>query len=87
MIKKIVKVSEGKGIHARPASLITNTATKYASTVRIAFRDKLIDCKSIIGILSLGATGGSELELQAEGPDAEQAVDAISALFESNFGE
>ncbi|MBN2899966.1 MAG: HPr family phosphocarrier protein [Clostridia bacterium] len=87
MVKKMVTVNAGNGIHARPASLITNTATKFAATVKIAFKDKIIDCKSIIGILSLGATGGSELELQAEGPDAQDALDAITTLFESNFGE
>jgi phosphocarrier protein NPr/phosphocarrier protein len=53
----------------------------------MVFGSKKIDCKSVIGILSLGAKGGTELLLQADGPDAEAAVSEIGQLFDNNFGE
>ncbi len=87
MIKRKVTVNNGHGIHARPASLITKSATKYKSKVEMIFGTKKIDCKSVIGILSLGAKGGTELLLQADGPDAEAAVREIGQLFDNNFGE
>ncbi len=87
MVKRTVKVGNGHGIHARPASLITKSATKYKSKVEMVYGTKTIDCKSVIGVLSLGAKGGTELVLQADGPDADAAVNEIQQLFESNFGE
>ncbi len=87
MIKTNVTVNNGHGIHARPASLITKLATKYKSKIEMTSDTKTIDCKSVIGILSLGVKNGTELVLQAEGPDADEAITVIKQLFENNFGE
>ena len=87
MVKTIVKVNNGHGLHARPASLITKAATKFKSKIEMVCGTKTIDCKSVIGILSLGVKNGSELTLQADGPDAQEAVSELQRLFESNFGE
>lgn len=87
MIKATVQLNNGHGLHARPASLITKLATKYKSKIEMTLDTKTIDCKSVIGILSLGAKNGTELVLQAEGPDASEAIQEIQQLFRNNFGE
>jgi phosphotransferase system HPr (HPr) family protein len=78
------------GLHARPAALFVQTAARFKAAVRVANRTrgtKLVDAKSILGVLTLGVSQGHEIQITADGDDAEAAVAAMAELVESNFGE
>jgi len=86
-LERTVTVLNPQGLHARPADMIVRTATKYTCNVLIGRGGEMVDCKSILSLLTLGATQGTVLSVSAQGDDAEAAVTAISALFESGFDE
>ena len=80
-------VTNSQGLHARPASLIVKLTSQYnrkSNSSKIIAR---VDGKSILDILTLGAPQGTSLVIEAEGPDAESALEALATLFASNFGE
>lgn len=85
--EKVVTVINPMGIHMRPADLIVRAAGRFQSNVEIEKDGQSIDCKSIMGILTLGARKGTQLNLRAFGVDAKEAVDALSELFERGFDE
>ena len=87
MIRKTIVVVNKLGMHARPATLIVKAATKYRSDFRIIKDNSEINGKSIMGVMTLAAEFGSELELVANGVDEEFLIDEISELFASKFGE
>jgi phosphocarrier protein HPr len=64
-------------LHARPAAEFVRTAMGFESRIQVAAGDREADAKSIMGVLALGATGGTELKLSAEGEDAPGAVEAL----------
>jgi phosphocarrier protein HPr len=84
-----VKLQNKHGLHARPAHLFVQTATAYASQLRVARvgGDEQVDGKSIMGMMMLAAEKGVELELEAVGPDADEMLRALSELVAANFGE
>lgn len=82
-----VTVRNAQGLHMRPADLLVRTAGRFASNIVIERAGQRVDCKSILGILTLGATQGSELSIEANGPDAQQAIDEIVGLFDRSFDE
>ncbi|WP_460033769.1 HPr family phosphocarrier protein [Megalodesulfovibrio paquesii] len=75
------------GLHARPAAVLAQEAQKFQSDIQIRLEDQEVDAKSILDILSLAASRGSELELMARGVDAREAVDRLSHCFSTRFGE
>ena len=77
------------GIHARPASLFIQEAKKFQSkiTVENLSTGKAKDAKSILGVMSLGMTKGTEIRIVAEGPDEEAAIQAMQQLVDSGCGE
>lgn len=80
------------GLHARPASVFTNAAKQFASRISIRNlslkeEDNVANAKSIISVLTLAMVRGSEIELTADGPDEQQAVDSLIALIDGGFGE
>ncbi|MCI6957722.1 MAG: HPr family phosphocarrier protein [Candidatus Faecousia sp.] len=77
------------GIHARPASLFIQEAKKFQSkiTVENLGTGKAKDAKSILGVMSLGMTKGTEIRIIAEGPDEEAAIQAMQQLVDSGCGE
>lgn len=75
------------GLHARPASLFVQEASKFESEITVINGEETADAKSILDILVLGANQGCVVTVQAEGPDAEAALAAIQALHAANFGE
>ncbi len=75
------------GLHARPAALLVQTAKKFNCDVQIAHGEREANAKSILGVLTLGAEQGTVITIRAEGDDAEQALEALAALVEDNFGE
>ena len=82
--RKVVIHNE-QGLHARPAQLLARMALTYESTIEIVCNGQRVDAKSILHVLTLGAVPGTELVLEAQGPDAEAALDAIVRLVESDF--
>lgn len=82
-----VPVVNSQGLHARPAALIVKLTSQYQSKIEIIKDSLRIDGKSILDILTLGAPQGTTLLIEADGPDADAALEALSALFASKFGE
>lgn len=74
---KTIEITNKTGIHARPASLIVKEAGKYKANITFSKEGKEVSAKSIIGILSLGLAQGDEIGINAEGEDAEKAVNGL----------
>ena len=87
MTERMVTIKNRAGIHARPAALLVQTASKFASKIWLEKGGDRINAKSIIGIITLGASFGTPIRIIAEGTDEEAAAAAIEALFESRFEE
>jgi phosphocarrier protein len=87
MIRRKIKVVNKLGMHARPATMIVKTAMKYRSKFIIKKDGAEINGKSIMGVMTLAAEYGSELELIADGVDEEYLMNDIVELFASKFGE
>lgn len=80
-----VTIQHPAGLHARPASDFVQLANQFTSKITISYRDKAVNAKSILGILTLGASNGAKINISAEGTDAQQALDALQTLVENNF--
>ncbi len=87
MVEKIVTVKHRAGIHARPAALIVKTANQFASDFFIEKDTMRINGKSIMGIITLGASYKTELKIMCEGADEAEAANAIEQLFLNRFEE
>jgi len=87
MTMRNVTILNRAGIHARPASLIVQTAQQFESSIWIEKDNLKINAKSIMNILTLGATYQTAMVISAEGPDEEDAVSELSELFDSKFKE
>ena len=84
-----IKIINTLGLHARPAMLLAETASKFEAsiTIRRMDRKKAIDGKSIMELMMLAATKGTNLEVHAKGKDAKEAVKAIHLLVQKSFNE
>lgn len=78
-------VRHAEGLHARPSELVARLALRFESTVELVSGSHRVDAKSILNVLTLGATTGTSLTVVAEGPDADEAAEAIAKLVESDF--
>ncbi len=87
MPERTVQIVNRNGLHARPAAEIVKLAAKYRSDITVARDDLEVNGKSIMGVMMLAAECGSTLSLRAEGPDAEEALDALATLIANKFGE
>ena len=85
-VTRAVVVQNPQGLHARPAELFARMALQFESRIALIRNDQRVDGKSILEILTLGVLPGTELILEAEGDDAQQAVEALATLVESHFG-
>ncbi len=74
-----------KGLHARPAEMFARLALQFDSQIELIHEEMRVDAKSILEILTLGAAQGTELVLEAQGADAQQAVDSLYRLVDSQF--
>ena len=87
MYAKEVSVQNHVGLHARPATFFIQKANEFRSTMMVEKAERKVNAKSLLGVLSLGITKGSNITISAEGPDEEEAVNALCSLIENNFGE
>jgi phosphotransferase system HPr (HPr) family protein len=84
--QKVVVVNKS-GLHARPASLFVQTASKFKSNITVTKGEKTVSSKSLISILSLGISKDTEITLTANGEDEVEAINKIVELINSKFGE
>jgi phosphocarrier protein len=87
MTERMVTIKNRAGIHARPAALIVQTSSRFASKIWLEKNGDQINAKSIMGIITLGASFGTPIRILADGTDEEDAASAIEHLFESRFEE
>jgi phosphocarrier protein len=82
-----LQVTNKLGLHARAAAKLTKLAGQFSSEVYIAKDARRVNAKSIMGVMMLAAGKGTMVEIEAQGADAEQALNAIKELFDDKFGE
>lgn len=82
-----VSIKNRLGLHARAAAKFVHVATRFRSQVRVARDGRVMDGKSIMGILLLAAAYGTTISISADGPDEADAIAALCQLVESAFGE
>ena len=89
MVERTFTVTGQLGLHARAAAKVVKVATCFESSLRIERKDggPSADAKSILSVLMLAASCGTELRAIAEGPDEEKAIDELGLLFSGGFGE
>jgi len=83
----ILVVNSKVGLHARPAALFVQTASKFKSAITVWNGEKRANAKSMLNLLTLGVLSGTAIRVTAEGEDAEQALAALVELNATNFGE
>jgi len=86
-MEKTITVKNASGLHARPAGMFVKKASEFKSTIEIKAKNKVVNAKSIMGIMSLGLGQGDEITIVAEGSDEEKAINSLVELVESGFGE
>ncbi|ASP38739.1 phosphocarrier protein HPr [Bacterioplanes sanyensis] len=87
MIKTEITIINKLGLHARAAAKLVSTAAAHSATIRVGYPDRLVDGKSIMAVMMLAASKGTNILLQAEGEDAEQAIAALEDLINRRFDE
>ena len=87
MVREKVKIVNEAGLHARPAAALVKLASKYDADFFIHMYGYRVNGKSILGVMTLAAEQGAELELAVDGEDEQEAADAIIELINSGFGE
>ena len=80
-------ITNKRGLHARASAKIVEAAARFQSEVTILKDGQRVNARSIMGLMMLAASQGSEIGLEAEGPDAPEAMKAMLALIEAKFGE
>ena len=87
MYSKDVMVQNQVGLHARPATFFIQKANEFLSSIWIEKEESRVNAKSLLGILSLGIIGGTQIKIIADGADEQAAVNALVELVESGFSE
>ena len=86
MFVKDVKVENQVGLHARPATFFIQKA-KFKSSIWVEKEERRVNAKSLLGVLSLGIMGGTDIRIIADGSDEEAAVEGLVSLVKSGFTE
>ena len=87
MIEREATIVNQEGLHARPAAQIVRLASSFAADIELGKDGLDVNGKSIMGVMMLAAEYGSSITIRANGPDAEQAVQALANLVATGFGE
>ena len=87
MFVKDVMVQNQVGLHARPATFFIQKANEFKSSIGIEKEERRVNAKSLLGILSLGIVGGTQIRIIADGADEQEAVTALTELVDSGFAE
>ncbi len=86
-LRRKCEIRNQYGVHARPAALFVKTANKFASNVSVETKGLTVSGKSIMGLLTLECHQGEVITLVADGPDADEALDALQSLIDAKFHE
>ena len=87
MYTKTAVVNNQVGLHARPATFFIQKSNEFKSSIWVEVEERRVNAKSLLGVLSLGIVKGTEITLIANGPDEEEAVEALATLLASDFGK
>ena len=87
MFVKDVMVQNQVGLHARPATFFIQKANEFKSSIWIEKEERRVNAKSLLGILSLGIVGSTQIRIIADGADEQEAVTALTELVDSGFAE
>ncbi len=87
MINREVTINNQVGLHARPATFFIQKANEFKSVIWIEKEDRRVNAKSLLGVLSLGIVKGTVINIIADGPDEEEAVDTLTDLIDREFAE
>ncbi len=80
---KEIKINNPTGLHARPASQLVMECKKFESEITLLRGEQSANAKSIMSIMAMAITGGDMIQVSADGPDADAAVDAIASFLEA----
>jgi phosphocarrier protein len=80
-------ITNARGLHARASARFVKTAEAYDADIKVTKDGQTVSATSIMGLMMLAASTGSEIGIEATGPQASEAVDALTALVSDNFGE
>lgn len=87
MQEQTFKITADTGVHARPATLLVNKAGQFESEVEISYKDKSVNLKSIMGVMSLGIPKDAEIKITATGGDEEDAIKGVTEVMKEHLGE
>ena len=87
MINRDIKIINKLGLHARAAAKFVTMASQYSSNVHLVLKGQRINGKSIMGVMMLAASQGTELTLSTDGEDESSAMEALDELIRNRFGE
>ena len=87
MVSKEVVINNQVGLHARPATFFIQKANEFKSSIWVEKDERRVNAKSLLGVLSLGIVKGTAITIIADGADQDEAIDALSALIDSDFSE
>ncbi len=87
MVREKLMIKNVSGLHLRPTGILCNEAIKYQSSIRFLSGESYTNVKSVLSVLGACIKCGDELEIVCEGPDENEAMEAIKALIESGLGE
>ncbi len=85
MCVKEVLVENQVGLHARPATFFIQKANEFRSSIWVEKEERRVNAKSLLGVLSLGITGGTNIKILADGSDEDEAVESLVMLVKSGF--
>ena len=86
-LRRVVSICNERGLHARASAKFVKLAASFDAEVRVGKDGQMVDARSIMGLMMLAAGIGCDVDIEAEGPDAEAAMDALVALVEGRFHE
>jgi phosphocarrier protein len=87
MMEKMMTIKNRMGLHARPAAMFVQEASKFKSQILIVKDGLQVNGKSVMGLMLLAAESGSKLKVKADGPDEAKALEALEKLLERKFDE
>ncbi|MCP8617657.1 phosphocarrier protein HPr [Salirhabdus salicampi] len=83
MVEKTFTITASEGVHARPATVLVQKASAFQSDINLEYKEKSVNLKSIMGVMSLGIPSGAEIKITAEGSDEEEALQALADLLKN----
>jgi len=87
MLILTIKIINKLGLHARASAKLTKVANQFESDIWLEKNDKKVNAKSIMGVMMLAASQGTDIKISTKGVDEKEALDSITALINDYFGE